>query len=95
MSTAAQPLFEFNHHNPTRICFGTDSFAHRARLIPATARVLMLYSGGAAGDEYAGDARQTHAGYRRRTERKTPPAHRRAGAFLRPVGMPELSPPAS
>lgn len=39
-------LFEFNYHNPTRIVFGPDSFAQLPALVPADARILLLYGGG-------------------------------------------------
>ncbi len=39
-------LFEFTHHNPTRILFGTNSISRLEGLIPPTARVLLLYGGG-------------------------------------------------
>ena len=40
------PLFAFSYHNPTQIHFGHDSFAALATLVPADARVLLLYGGG-------------------------------------------------
>lgn len=39
-------LFEFVHHNPTQIHFGPSSLSHLPSLIPADARVLLLYGGG-------------------------------------------------
>lgn len=39
-------LFAFDYHNPTRIVFGPDSFAQLPALLPADARVLLLYGGG-------------------------------------------------
>lgn len=39
-------LFEFTYHNPTQIVFGPNSFAKLGSLVPAEARVLMLYGGG-------------------------------------------------
>lgn len=39
-------LFEFSYHNPTQIVFGTDSYAKLPGLVPADARVLLLYGGG-------------------------------------------------
>ena len=39
-------LFAFSHHNPTQIHFGPDSFDRLPELIPAEARVLLLYGGG-------------------------------------------------
>lgn len=39
-------LFQFSYHNPTRIIFGPEAFASLGELIPAGARVLMLYGGG-------------------------------------------------
>lgn len=39
-------LFAFDYHNPTRIVFGPDSFAQLPSLLPADARVLLLYGGG-------------------------------------------------
>jgi NADP-dependent alcohol dehydrogenase len=41
-----QALFSFSYHNPTQIHFGQDSFARLGELIPADARVLLLYGGG-------------------------------------------------
>lgn len=38
--------FEFTYHNPTQIHFGRDSFGKLSSLIPADARVLLLYGGG-------------------------------------------------
>lgn len=39
-------LFEFSYHNPTQIHFGPNSFAKLGELIPAGAKVLLLYGGG-------------------------------------------------
>ncbi|OMG53034.1 NADH-dependent alcohol dehydrogenase [Azonexus hydrophilus] len=39
-------LFAFDYHNPTRIVFGPDSFAQLPALVPADARILLLYGGG-------------------------------------------------
>ena len=39
-------LFDFSYSNPTQIVFGTDSFAKLGGLIPADAKVLLLYGGG-------------------------------------------------
>ncbi len=39
-------LFEFTYHNPTRIVFGPNSFARLGSLVPADAKVLLLYGGG-------------------------------------------------
>lgn len=39
-------LFSFDYHNPTRIIFGADSFARLPALVPAEARILLLYGGG-------------------------------------------------
>ncbi len=39
-------LFEFSYHNPTRIVFGPDSFQQLPSLLPADARILLLYGGG-------------------------------------------------
>lgn len=39
-------VFEFTYHNPTQIVFGPHSFASLPGLIPADARVLLLYGGG-------------------------------------------------
>lgn len=39
-------LFDFSYHNPTRIVFGPDAFAQLDALVPAGARVLLLYGGG-------------------------------------------------
>lgn len=41
-----QNLFSFTYHNPTQIHFGTDSFSHLKDLLPANARILLLYGGG-------------------------------------------------
>jgi NADP-dependent alcohol dehydrogenase len=38
--------FSFSYHNPTQIHFGLDSFSRLGDLIPADARVLLLYGGG-------------------------------------------------
>lgn len=38
----------FEHYNPTRIVFGEGSIARLAELVPADARVLVLYGGGSA-----------------------------------------------
>lgn len=39
-------LFDFSYHNPTQIVFGPNSFARLAELIPADAKILLLYGGG-------------------------------------------------
>ncbi len=39
-------LFEFSYHNPTQIVFGPNIFAKLDGLVPADARVLLLYGGG-------------------------------------------------
>src|SRR5574343_1049877 len=39
-------LFEFSYHNPTQIVFGSNSFAKLGSLVPADAKVLLLYGGG-------------------------------------------------
>ena len=39
-------FMEFSYHNPTEIHFGTSCIPLLARLIPPTARVLLLYGGG-------------------------------------------------
>jgi NADP-dependent alcohol dehydrogenase len=39
-------LLNFDFHNPTRILFGEGQVERLARLVPAGARVLMLYGGG-------------------------------------------------
>lgn len=39
-------VFEFTYANPTQIVFGPNSFAQLSTLIPADARVLLLYGGG-------------------------------------------------
>lgn len=41
-------MLNFDFHNPTRIVFGTDTIARLDALVPATARVLVLYGGGSA-----------------------------------------------
>jgi len=39
-------MFNFEFHNPTRIVFGKDRLKELDRLIPAEAKVLILYGGG-------------------------------------------------
>lgn len=39
-------IFNFTYHNPTQIHFGPDSFAQLPELIPAEAKILLLYGGG-------------------------------------------------
>lgn len=39
-------LFEFNYHNPTQIFFGPNCFGKLGGLVPADAKVLLLYGGG-------------------------------------------------
>ena len=39
-------MLNFDFHNPTRILFGKDRIADLAKVVPATARVLILYGGG-------------------------------------------------
>ncbi|MDG3064922.1 iron-containing alcohol dehydrogenase [Thauera mechernichensis] len=41
-------MLNFDYYNPTRIVFGKDSIAHIDDLVPADARVLVLYGGGSA-----------------------------------------------
>ena len=41
-------MLNFTFHNPTKIVFGTESIAKLNRLIPAQARVLILYGGASA-----------------------------------------------
>ncbi|HAY08962.1 MAG TPA: NADH-dependent alcohol dehydrogenase, partial [Thauera sp.] len=41
-------MLNFDYYNPTRIVFGKDSIAHIDELVPADARVLVLYGGGSA-----------------------------------------------
>lgn len=41
-------MMRFEYYNPTRIVFGKDSLARLDRLIPASAKVLVLYGGGSA-----------------------------------------------
>ncbi|MGE4559162.1 MAG: iron-containing alcohol dehydrogenase, partial [Desulfobulbus sp.] len=41
-------MLNFEYHNPTRIVFGKNRIARLERLVPATARVLVLYGGGSA-----------------------------------------------
>lgn len=38
--------FEFTYHNPTQIVFGPNSIGELGKLVPADARVLLLYGGG-------------------------------------------------
>ena len=44
--TSMPYLFEFSYHNPTQIVFGSNSFAKLGGLVPADAKVLLLYGGG-------------------------------------------------
>ncbi|HZX31393.1 MAG TPA: iron-containing alcohol dehydrogenase [Rhodocyclaceae bacterium] len=39
-------LFEFTYHNPTQIHFGPESLGKLGSLVPADAKVLLLYGGG-------------------------------------------------
>lgn len=39
-------MFNFEFHNPTRIVFGKDRLKELDRLVPAEAKVLLLYGGG-------------------------------------------------
>ena len=39
---------DFNFYNPTRIVFGKNTIAQLDALVPATARVLVLYGGESA-----------------------------------------------
>jgi NADP-dependent alcohol dehydrogenase len=41
-------MLNFDYYNPTRIVFGKDSIARLDELVPADARVLVLYGGGSA-----------------------------------------------
>jgi NADP-dependent alcohol dehydrogenase len=41
-------MLNFEFHNPTRIVFGQGKVADLARLVPAQARVLVLYGGESA-----------------------------------------------
>ena len=41
-------MLNFDYYNPTRIVFGKDSIARIDKLVPANARVLILYGGGSA-----------------------------------------------
>ena len=41
-------MLNFDYYNPTRIVFGKDSIARLDELVPADARVLILYGGGSA-----------------------------------------------
>ncbi|MBX9753962.1 MAG: iron-containing alcohol dehydrogenase [Pseudomonadaceae bacterium] len=41
-------MFNFDFYNPTHICFGQGRIAELDRLIPANARVLVLYGGSSA-----------------------------------------------
>ena len=41
-------MLNFDYYNPTRIVFGKDSIARIDKLVPASARVLILYGGGSA-----------------------------------------------
>ena len=39
-------MFNFEFHNPTRIVFGKDRLKELNRLVPADAKVLILFGGG-------------------------------------------------
>lgn len=41
-------MLNFDYYNPTRIVFGKDSIARLDELVPADARVMVLYGGGSA-----------------------------------------------
>ena len=41
-------MLNFDYYNPTRIVFGEGSIARLNELVPANARVLVLYGGGSA-----------------------------------------------
>jgi NADP-dependent alcohol dehydrogenase len=41
-------MLHFEYYNPTRIVFGKDRISRLDHLVPATARVLLLYGGGSA-----------------------------------------------
>jgi len=41
-------MLNFELHNPTRICFGQGRIADLDRLVPANAKLLILYGGGSA-----------------------------------------------
>ncbi len=41
-------MFNFEYYNPTRIVFGRDRLSRLDRLIPSSAKVLLLYGGGSA-----------------------------------------------
>ena len=41
-------MFDFEFHNPTKIVFGRQTIARLDTLVPANARVLVLYGGGSA-----------------------------------------------
>ncbi|MGE4402999.1 MAG: iron-containing alcohol dehydrogenase [Desulfobulbus sp.] len=41
-------MLNFEYYNPTRIVFGKDQIGRLDRLVPATAKVLVLYGGGSA-----------------------------------------------
>ena len=41
-------MLNFTHHNPTKIVFGAGSIARLDALVPADARILILYGGGSA-----------------------------------------------
>lgn len=45
-SKEAATMFNFEFYNPTRIVFGMIGLKELERLIPAAARVLVLYGGG-------------------------------------------------
>ncbi len=57
-------MFNFSYQNPTQILFGKDQIASLTRLIPASARVLVVYGGGSIKKNGVYDEVQTAlAGY--------------------------------
>ena len=41
-------MLNFNYYNPTRIVFGKEKIRDLDTLVPADAKVLVLYGGGSA-----------------------------------------------
>ena len=62
-------MLNFEFYNPTRIVFGKDKVADLARLVPADARVLVLYGGASARTTGTLDEVKAALGARTVTER--------------------------
>ena len=58
-------MLNFDYYNPTQIVFGQGSIARLDSLVPADARVLVLYGGGSA--ERNGTLAQVEAALGQRT----------------------------